>query len=50
MTILCAVQDLFLSKLCYLNFKLRIQTLFKFVPRYVAIRAGLLQFSELEIQ
>jgi hypothetical protein len=44
MTILCAVQELFLPTSGYLNFKRRLQSVFKYVPRYAAIR-GPCQFS-----
>lgn len=40
MTILCVVQELFLPTFGYLNFKLRLESVFKFVPRNTAIREG----------
>jgi hypothetical protein len=44
MTILCVVQELFLPTSGYLNFKRRLHSVFKYVPRYAAIR-GPCQFS-----
>jgi len=45
MTILCAVQELSLPIIGYLNFKLRLQFVLKYVSRYAAIREGLCRFS-----
>jgi len=49
MIILCVVQELFLPTFGYLNFKLRLQSVFKYIPRYAAIREAPCQFSNASI-